>query len=77
MLPSAECRRWVLYQPSMNSNTTGAARLLSTMLFHLAPSDPATLSVAVALLGGAGLVACYLPAARAARLDPLIALRLD
>jgi len=52
-----------------------AARLLSKMLFGVRPTDPATY-VAVALsLGLVALLACYLPARRAMRVDPLIALR--
>ncbi len=52
-----------------------AARLLSKMLFGVRSTDPATY-VAVALsLGLVALLACYLPARRAMRVDPLIALR--
>jgi ABC-type antimicrobial peptide transport system permease subunit len=50
-------------------------RLLTTMLFQVKPNDPwVYLSVAV-LLGVVTLVASYVPARRAARVDPLIALR--
>ena len=46
-----------------------AAQSLSSMLHGVTPSDPRTLAGSVALLAAASLVACYLPARRAARLD--------
>jgi predicted permease len=50
-------------------------RLLETMLFSVGPSDPLTFAAVVGLLGAAALVACALPALRASRTDPAIALR--
>jgi ABC-type lipoprotein release transport system permease subunit len=47
------------------------------LLFGLRPSDPATLLSATALLVAIGLVASYLPARRASRLDPVTTLRQD
>jgi putative ABC transport system permease protein len=53
------------------------ARLLGTLLFEVAPTDPVT-SIAVAiLLGAVGLAAAALPAHRAATVDPLVALRVE
>jgi putative ABC transport system permease protein len=50
-------------------------RLLSGFLFEVAPRDPATFLAAAAALAGVGLLASYLPARRATRVDPVIALR--
>ena len=47
----------------------------SLMLVGVAASDPAVYSGVAALLAVIALVACYIPAARAARVDPMIALR--
>jgi len=55
----------------------GATRLMASMLFNISPSDPITF-VAVALtLSAAGLAAVYFPARKAAKLDPLNALRYE
>lgn len=54
-----------------------ATRLLRGLLFGVAPNDPFTLATVAATLAGIGLAACWLPAARAARVDPAVALRAD
>jgi putative ABC transport system permease protein len=50
-------------------------RLMASMLFEVAPGDPTTYAGVAVLLGLMVLSALYLPARRAANLDPLVALR--
>jgi ABC-type antimicrobial peptide transport system permease subunit len=50
-------------------------RLIQGLLFGVAPYDPITLSGVSLLIASVGLVACWIPAARAARIDPGIAIR--
>jgi putative ABC transport system permease protein len=54
-----------------------ATRLMSKLLFNVAPNDPLTLIGVSLLLAATSLVAASLPARRAARVDPAIALRAD
>ena len=51
------------------------ARFLSSMLYGVTPTDPFTVAAVSFLLLLVALLACYLPARRAVRLDPLTALR--
>jgi putative ABC transport system permease protein len=51
------------------------ARLMSTLLYGVSAVDPAALVLTSLLLVISGLLACYLPARRAARVDPMVALR--
>ena len=50
-------------------------RALSSLLFNVSPADPLVLAAAVAVLAGATLLACYLPARKATRVNPTDALR--
>jgi ABC-type antimicrobial peptide transport system permease subunit len=52
-----------------------AARTASSMLFGLKPYDPATLAFAIATLALVAIAASYIPARRAAGVDPMVALR--
>jgi putative ABC transport system permease protein len=53
------------------------SRFMSTLLFEISPRDPMTFGAVSTLLVVVALLACYIPARRATRVDPMIALRYE
>src|SRR5262249_30925967 len=56
---------------------TAATRLIASMLFGISPFDPLTYAGVGGLLMVVALLACWLPARRAAKVDPMVALRCE
>jgi putative ABC transport system permease protein len=55
----------------------GVTRFLETLLFGVSPNDPATYAAICALLVAVAFLACWIPARRASRVDPMSALRFE
>jgi putative ABC transport system permease protein len=52
-----------------------SARVIASLLFGVSATDPVTLAVVIATLSLVAMLACYIPARRAAKIDPMSALR--
>lgn len=55
----------------------GVTRLLSGLLYGTEPLDPVTFASVAGVMVGVGLLASYLPARRASRVDPVASMRVD
>ena len=55
----------------------GLTRYLTSLLYEISPTDPLTFAGVAIFLMGAGLLACYLPARRATRIDPMASIRYE
>ena len=53
------------------------SRVLGSLLFEVGARDPMTYSIVGVMLAFVAMLACYIPAARATRIDPVIALRAE
>jgi putative ABC transport system permease protein len=71
---------WVLLAGGLLLGIAGAlvaGRLLGTLLYGVTPNDPLTMSLVVLAMAAVGTVACWIPAGRAARVEPATALRAE
>ena len=78
---------WIVLREALVLVGTGVAigtpaalalgRMVSSLLYGLKPTDPLTISAAAIILFTVAAVASYLPARRASRVDPMVALRYE
>jgi len=71
---------WVLLAGGLLLGVIGsllAGRLLGKLLYGVSPSDPVTVSLVALVMATVGTLACWIPAGRAARVEPATALRAE
>jgi putative ABC transport system permease protein len=59
------------------AGSLGLTRLMESLLFGIGARDPLTMTLVAVVLALMAVVACYVPARRATKIDPLIALRYE
>ena len=62
---------------SLRSKAITLARAMRSVLFGVSPADPETFAGVSALLAGVAIIAAYVPARRATRVDPAVSLRAE